>query len=52
MTKEQDAKAQVDKFRDIARELEADEDEAQFEDQVRRIAPKGTVPASEDDSPK
>ena len=33
-------KPQVDKFRDLARELEADEDEARFEDAVKRIAPK------------
>lgn len=32
--------AQVDKFRDLARELEADEDEARFEETVRQIAPK------------
>lgn len=31
---------QLDKFRDLARELEADEDEKAFEEQVRRIAPK------------
>ena len=34
------AKPQLDKFKDLARQLEADEDEAKFEDQVRRIAPK------------
>jgi len=33
--------SQVDKFRQLARELEADEDEERFEDQVRRIATKG-----------
>ena len=32
--------SQLDKFRDLARELEADEDEARFEDHVRKIAPK------------
>lgn len=31
-------KPQPDKFRDLARQLECDEDEATFEDQVRRIA--------------
>ncbi|MBA4809259.1 hypothetical protein [Brevundimonas sp.] len=30
--------AQSDKFRDMARELEADEDEAAFEEKVRRVA--------------
>lgn len=29
---------QTDKFRDMARELEADEDEAAFEEKVRRVA--------------
>ena len=32
--------SQADKFRDLARELEADEDEARFEETVRKIAPK------------
>ena len=40
MTKEQEPRSQADKFRDLARELEADEDEARFEDAVKRIAPK------------
>lgn len=31
-------KPQVDKFRNPARELECDEDEAAFEDKVRRVA--------------
>jgi hypothetical protein len=31
-------KPQADKFRDLARELEADEDESHFEDALRRIA--------------
>lgn len=30
--------SQVDKFRDMARELECDEDEAAFEEKVRRVA--------------
>ncbi len=29
---------QPDKFRDLARELECDEDEAAFEDKVRKVA--------------
>lgn len=33
-----DDKPQADKFRDMARELECDEDEAAFEDKVRRVA--------------
>lgn len=35
---EQPPKPQLDKFRDLARELEADEDPAQFEETVRKIA--------------
>lgn len=31
-------KTQADKFRNMARELEADEDEAAFEEKVRRVA--------------
>lgn len=31
-------KPQPDKFRDLARELECDEDEAAFEDNVRKVA--------------
>lgn len=34
----EEPKPQADKFRDLARELECDEDEARFEDQVRKIA--------------
>lgn len=37
----EDPKPQIDKFRDLARELEADEDEERFEEAVRKIAPKG-----------
>lgn len=33
-----DPKPQPDKFRDLARELECDEDEARFEEKVRRVA--------------
>lgn len=33
-------KPQLDKFRELARELECDEDEARFEETVRKIAPK------------
>ncbi|WP_295708874.1 hypothetical protein [uncultured Brevundimonas sp.] len=34
----EDTKPQADKFRDMARELEADENEAAFEEKVRRVA--------------
>jgi len=40
----EDPKTQADKFRDMARELECDEDEAAFEDKVRKVA---TSPAPE-----
>ena len=33
-----DDKPQPDKFRDLARELECDEDPAAFEDKVRKVA--------------
>ena len=36
--------SQIDKFRQLARELEADEDEAAFEEKVRRVA---TAPKDE-----
>ncbi|MDP3853124.1 hypothetical protein [Phenylobacterium sp.] len=39
-------KPQPDKFRDLARELEADEDEGRFEETVRKIAPK--APAADE----
>lgn len=39
---------QADKFRQMARELECDEDEAAFEDKVRKVA---TVPKPEADDP-
>lgn len=37
-----DALTQADKFKDLARELECDEDEAAFEETVRKVAkPEG-----------
>ena len=33
-----DPKPQADKFRDLARELECDEDEKAFEEKVRKVA--------------
>ena len=35
-----DEKSQADKFRDLARELECDEDEERFEETVKRLAEK------------
>jgi hypothetical protein len=43
-----DPKTQADKFRVLARELEADEDEGRFEEAVRKIAP--SRPAKPTDS--
>ena len=44
------AKPQSEKFKELARELEADEDEAHFEDAVRKIAkaPPLTKPSDTD----
>jgi hypothetical protein len=39
---------QVDKFRELARELECDEDEDAFKEAVRKI---GTAPRAESDKP-
>lgn len=44
MPDNKDELSQTDKFRDMARELEADEDEAAFEEKVRRVA---TAPKSD-----
>ncbi|MFZ5669398.1 MAG: hypothetical protein ACOY4K_07875 [Pseudomonadota bacterium] len=45
-----DPKTQVDKFRDLARQLEADEDEARFEEALKKIvqAPKAEEEPSDD----
>jgi len=43
------AKPQSEKFKELARDLEADEDPAHFEETVRKIAPKATVPPSDID---
>lgn len=40
---EPNEKSQANKFRDLARELECDEDEAKFEETVRQIAPKDSA---------
>lgn len=47
MAQEPVPKAQPDKFRDLARKLECDEDEAKFEDQVKRIATVPRAPKNE-----
>jgi hypothetical protein len=38
-------KPQLDKFKELARELEADEDEAKFEETVKKVARRGGDPA-------
>ena len=43
-----DPKPQPDKFRDLARELECDEDEAAFEEKVRRVAKAPKPPEPEE----
>lgn len=40
---------QLDKFKELAKELEADEDEARFEETVRKIAPKTDAEKKADD---
>ena len=37
-------KPQIDKFRDLARELETDDDEARFDERLRKIASAPRVP--------
>lgn len=43
------AKPQLDKFKELARNLEADEDEARFEETVRKVAKAPPQPAKKDD---
>lgn len=40
-----DPRTQLDKFKDLARELECDEDEKAFEDKVKKVAKTPTRPA-------
>ena len=44
-------KPQSEKFKDLARDLEANEDEAAFEETLKRIAPKGP-PTDKDQTPE
>jgi hypothetical protein len=44
MTESDQPKPQADKFRDLAKELETDDDEKAFEDKVRKVA-KAPAPA-------
>jgi hypothetical protein len=40
MSDKPDDKPQLDKFRDLARQLECDEDEERFEETVKQVATK------------
>ena len=42
--------SQLDKFKDLARDLEADEDEARFEEAVKKIAPRDR--SADDEKPQ
>ncbi len=44
MIGETQPKAQADKFADLARELECDEDEARFKETVRKVAKAQSAP--------
>ena len=37
-------KTQLDKFKDLARELEADEDEARWDERLKKVAAQKPVP--------
>lgn len=41
---------QADKFRDLARELECEEDEAKFEETVRKVATTPPLPKEQSSS--
>ena len=45
-----DLKPQLHQFRDLARQLAADEDLARFAESVRKIAPKASTPPPADDA--
>jgi hypothetical protein len=45
-----DRETQIEKFRDLARELETDDDEARFDERLKKLAktpraPKGVAPS-------
>lgn len=49
MTTNKPESSQADKFKELARDLECDEDEAKFEETVKKVA---TPTLSPDDPPK
>jgi hypothetical protein len=50
MTDQPPAKPQLDKFRDLARELECDDDQAAFDERLKRLAKAPRTPAEKPDS--
>lgn len=48
MSDKPDDRARLDKFKDLARELEAGEDQARFEEAVQKIAPAQSKPRAPD----
>lgn len=50
-TKPDAAKTQIDKFREAARQLETDDDEARFDERLKRIA-KNDVTSPKRNDPK
>ncbi len=47
----EEPKPQADKFRDLARELECDEDEKAFEEKVKKVATSRSEPKPSSDQP-
>jgi hypothetical protein len=45
-------KSQLDKFKELARELEADEDEAHWDERLKKITKREKAPQSDDTSAK
>lgn len=46
MAEPKDDRPQADKFKELARKLRVDEDEAAFEETVRKVAKRDAPPAS------
>jgi hypothetical protein len=47
----QDPRPQLDKFKDLARELECDDDEAAFDERLKKLATGPAVPKPKDEKP-
>jgi hypothetical protein len=52
MTKRPAEKPQVDKFRELARELDTDDDEARFDERLKKLAKTKPHPSPPDAPPK